>query len=104
MQDVFNFRNTLIKEYGRFSRSFTRIASQDICEKVEQSYANGRYWPEPLIQINPNYKRSFTVQELVEQKALHEKCADIFQTGKKEGKIESLKLYTHQVEAIALAR
>lgn len=104
MQNVFDFRNTLIEEYGRFSRSFTRIASQDISEKVESSYAEGRYWPEPLIQINPNYKRSLTVQDLVKQKELHEKCSDIFQTGKKEGKNESLILYTHQVEAIALAR
>ncbi len=104
MQNVFDFRNALIEEYGRFSRSFTRIASQDISKKVELSYSEGRYWPEPLIQINPNYKRSSTVHELVRQKELHEKCSDIFQTGKKEGRNESLNLYTHQVEAIALAR
>ena len=85
MQNVFDFRNALIEEYGRFSRSFTRIASQDISKKVELSYSEGRYWPEPLIQINPNYKRSSTVHELVRQKELHEKCSDIFQTGKKRG-------------------
>jgi hypothetical protein len=58
MDDVFTFRNRLIGEYSSFSRSFSKVASPDILVKVEEEYARGRYWPEPLIQINPNYKRS----------------------------------------------
>lgn len=60
MDDVFTFRNRLIGEYSSFSRSFSKVAAPDILVKVEAGYARGRYWPEPLIQINPNYKRSGT--------------------------------------------
>ena len=55
MDNVFSFRDRLIAEYSSFSRSFTRIAADDIRRVVEQEYAARRYWPEPLIQINPNY-------------------------------------------------
>ncbi|WP_041364361.1 hypothetical protein [Methylomonas methanica] len=64
MKNVFDFRDELITDYSSFSRSFTRIAATDIIEKVEAEYKDGRYWPEALIQINPNYKRQSTVQEL----------------------------------------
>ena len=58
MDDVFTFRNRLIGEYSSFSRSFSKVAAPDIMVKVEEEYARGRYWPEPLIQINLNHKRS----------------------------------------------
>jgi len=61
VQDVFDFRNRLIDEYSAFSRSFSKIAAADLAAKVDDEYERGRYWPEPLIQINPNYKRSGTV-------------------------------------------
>ena len=104
MQDVFDFRNRLIDEYSAFSRSFSRIAAPDLSQKVEDEYERGRYWPEPLIQINPNYKRSGTVQELVKQGSLHAACASLFQTGKVEGKPMDLHLYVHQMQAIAKAQ
>lgn len=68
MEDVFTFRNRLSAEYSSFSRSFSKVAAPDILVKVEDEYALGRYWPEPLIQINPNYKRGGTVQQLVKPK------------------------------------
>lgn len=104
MQNVFDFRDRLIEEYSSFSRSFTRIAAQDILEEVERQYNAGRYWPEPLIQINPNYQRKETVQALAQQGLLHKSCADIFLEGKPDGKANPLQLFTHQLEAIAKAR
>ena len=103
MNNVFNFRDQLIDQYSSFSRSFSKVAAQDIADKVELEYAQGRYWPEPLIQINPNYKRSSTVQDLVKKGALHAACADIFRVGKHEGQSEDLFLYAHQMEALAKA-
>lgn len=85
MDNVFDFRNQLVTEYSVFSRSFTRIAASDILQEVERQYDAGRYWPEPLIQINPNYQRKGTVQQLVADGILHQSCAQIFQTGKAEG-------------------
>ena len=104
MDDVFSFRKQLIEEYSSFSRSFSKVAAQDILIKVETEYACGRYWPEPLIQINPNYKRSGTVQQLVKDGVLHTDCANIFQTGKTEGKSADLHFYVHQLQALAKAQ
>jgi hypothetical protein len=71
MENVFDFRDQLVHEYSSFSRSFSKIAAADISVKVEQEYSEGRYWPEPLIQINPNYRRSATVQQLAAKGDLH---------------------------------
>lgn len=104
MDNVFQFRDQLIEQYSRFSRSFTRIAAQDIRDEVERQYQEGRYWPEPLLQINPHYKRKGSVQELVDDGTLHHRCADIFQTGKGTGSPQPIHLYQHQTEAIAKAQ
>ena len=101
MDNVFQFRDQLIERYGSFSRSFVRIAAPDIQAEVEHQYAQGRYWPEPLVQINPNYQRQSTVQNLAAQGVLHAACAEIFQVGKSEGSPEPLHLYKHQMEALA---
>lgn len=101
MDNVFSFRDRLIDEYSSFSRSFSRIQATDIREEVERQYANGRYWPEPLIQINPNYQRKGTVQQLAIEGLLHSACAEIFQVGKTEGQVQPLYLYAHQLEALA---
>ena len=101
MDNVFQFRDQLIERYGSFSRSFVRIAAPDIQAEVEHQYAQGRYWPEPLVQINPNYQRQGAVQHLVEQGILHPACAEIFQVGKSEGSPQPLHLYKHQMEALA---
>lgn len=101
MNNVFDFRDQLIKEYSSFSRSFSRITAPDIQDEVERQYAGGRYWPEPLVQINPNYQRKGTVQEMVKAGVLHPGCAELFKAGKAEGNPQSLHLYTHQLQALA---
>lgn len=101
MNNVFGFRDQLINAYSSFSRSFSRIAAPDIRDEVERQYADGRYWPEPLVQINPNYQRKGTVQQLVAEGVLHRACADLFQVGKAEGAPQPLHLYAHQMQALA---
>jgi superfamily II DNA/RNA helicase len=101
MLNVFNWRDQLIAEYRMFSRSFVRIEATDIRKEVERQYARGRYWPEPLIQINPNYQRKGTVQQLTAEGLLHKSCAEIFQIGKTEGQKQALQLYAHQLQALA---
>lgn len=103
MDNVFDFRDQLISEYSTFSRSFSRIAARDISNKVDAQYNEGRYWPEPLIQINPNYRRSNTVQELAAKGDLHSACAELFRAKKAEGTPVDLFLYAHQLEALAKA-
>ena len=96
--DVFALRDSVVDEYERFATSFTAIHAWDIREQVEAIYAEKRYWPEPLIQINPSYKRSTDVSALAESGVIEPGCADIFRA---DGR--PLTLYKHQEQAIALA-
>lgn len=104
MQNVFEFRNSVIREYESYSRSFVTIRAADIAGQIDGEYKEGRYWPDPLIQINPGYKRCETVQQLVIQGLLHPECGEIFKLGKSEGQSKDMQLYQHQLEAIAKAR
>lgn len=103
--DVFSLRDTVVDEYKKFATSFTTIHAEDIREQVNAVYAEERYWPEPLIQINPNYRRTTTIQKLVDGGALHPTCVDIFRTAPSPDSPtgEPLSLYKHQQQAIALA-
>ena len=96
--DVFALRDSVVDEYKRFATSFTTIHAPDIREQVEDIYTGNRYWPEPLIQINPSYKRSTDVGTLVANGVLDPGCVDIFRANG-----EPLSLYEHQKQAIALA-
>ena len=96
--DVFSLRDSVVEEYKRFATSFTTIHAQDIRAQVEAVYAQERYWPEPLIQINPNYKRSTDVGTLAAAGVVEPGCAEIFQAAGRP-----LSLYKHQEQAIALA-
>ena len=96
--DVFALRDSVVGEYQRFATSFTTIHAPDIRQQVDAIYAENRYWPEPLIQINPSYKRTTDVGSLVASGVLHPGCAEIFRA---DG--EPLSLYKHQEQAIALA-
>jgi ATP-dependent helicase YprA (DUF1998 family) len=102
--DVFDLRGRVIDEYAAFSCSFTRIAAADIAAHVEAEYARERYWPEPLIQINPNYRRNGTVADLARHGMLHRECERLFQADKAEGTARPIELYTHQIEALAKSK
>ena len=95
MPDIFEFHKNVTENFERFSRSFTTIRSEDIFAKVNEEYINKRYWPAPIIQINPNYKKASTVAELVSDNTLHPVCGKVF---------KGFHLYTHQQEALAVAK
>jgi hypothetical protein len=96
--DVFSLRDSVVDEYKKFATSFTKIFADDIRRQVEAIYAKGRFWPDPLIQINPSFKRGANLEALVSGGALHPRTADIFADGG-----AALKLYKHQEQAVALA-
>lgn len=103
--DVFSLRDTVVDEYKNFATSFTTIFAEDIRKQVEAIYAGDRYWPEPLIQINPNFQPGRSLAELVAAGMLERGCADIFRMpptkAMPEG--EPLSLHKHQEQAIAIA-
>jgi Lhr-like helicase len=105
--DVFNLRDSLVSDYERFARSFTTIRAADIREQVDAAYASGRYWPEPLLQINPRFEPSETVEALVAEGRLHPDTSRIFRVGVPAGHSDGgvpLRLHRHQREALALAQ
>jgi superfamily II DNA/RNA helicase len=103
--DVFSLRDTVVGEYKKFATSFTTIFAEDIRNQIDAIYAQDRYWPEPLLQINPSYKRTTTVEALAKNGTLHPKAADIFRapTAPDGSPGQTLALYKHQEQAIALA-
>jgi hypothetical protein len=102
--NAFAFRDQIVQSYERFSRSFVKIAAEDISKAVASEYGNCRYWPEPLIQINPNYKPAASTQELAESSVLHPTTAKIFRVrDKRTGVLIPLRLHKHQQDAMALA-
>ncbi len=103
--DVFEFRGKLVSDYATFTRSFTRIRATDIKSFVDAAYDSERYWPAPLIQVNPNFKVGSNVETLVKDGGLHAECARIFRAGKSASNAGvPLTLFKHQEEAISFAQ
>lgn len=96
--DVFSMRDTVVGEYGRFATSFTTIHARDIDDQVRGFYAGSRYWPEPLLQLNPQYIKGLSVPELVQKGVLVPETEQIFRTA-----AGPLHLHKHQQQAIGLA-
>lgn len=103
--DVFRLDDWLIGEYEAFARSFVQIRSEEIRRKVDAGYAERRFWPAPLLQINPHYKDSGSLKALVGEPGLHPSTAEIFRDfrAKSADPDQTLKLYRHQAEAIQIA-
>lgn len=51
--DAFSLRDSVLSEYRKFATSFTTIHAEDIRSQVEVIDVQGRFWPDPFIQINP---------------------------------------------------
>lgn len=103
--NVFELRNQLVGDYGAFARSFTKIKSADIRDQLHEIYAGDRFWPEPLLQINPNYMAGPTVGNLAESGELHPLCASIFQVkDEASGNLIPLRLHTHQLQALSAGK
>lgn len=103
--DVFAFRNAVIDDYQRFSRSFAKIRAEDIRRTVDEAYADGRFFPEPLIQLNPNFVKGGSIDDLVAQGVLDAECAQIFRLKTQQDTFgKTLTLYKHQTDALAAAK
>ena len=104
--DVFSFRDSLVSQYENFTRSFTKILSPDIKQFVDGEYAQQRYWPTPLIQLNPSFVSGGDIGYFVKEGLLHPECESIFRYGKTEDGLPGypLTLHKHQEEAIRIAQ
>ena len=101
MDNIFQFHEDLVERYNAFSQGFNIIREKDIRDVVDKYIQKKRrFCPEPLIQLNLNYKEGASVNELVKQNILHPDCGKLFVTGNPP---RSLKLYQHQQDAIIYA-
>jgi superfamily II DNA/RNA helicase len=88
----------LVQDYERFARSFTQIRAADIRAQVEDIYASRRFWPEPLVSINPNFERDIAIDALVADGSLHPSTGQVFRIAG-----QPITLYRHQSQALAKA-
>jgi ATP-dependent helicase YprA (DUF1998 family) len=104
--DVFKFREDIIGDYERFSRSFTQIKAADIKAFIDNEYAAQKFWPAPLIQLNPNFVPGGTIETLVENGLLHSECCKIFRRDKSADDSfgKEMRLHKHQEDAIRIAQ
>ena len=72
--DAFDLDETVIERYKAFARSFTNIRSPELNAKVEELYATKRFWPEPLIQLNPHYAGGGSIQDFIDAGDLEPEC------------------------------
>ena len=104
--DVFALSENLTTQYTRFARSFTKIRSSEIKEKVDALYAGRKFWPESLLQLNPHYAGGGSLRSLVGTPGgLDAECANIFLDSRAEpgAADRTLKLRRHQEQAIGMA-
>lgn len=104
--DVFEFRDRLVGEYERFTRSFVRIACPDIKAHVDAEYNAGRFWPAPMIGLNPAFVPGGAIGKFVAEGLLHPECERIFRYDKDAhgNPGTALTLHRHQEEAIRIAK
>lgn len=89
--DVFNLHKDIIDDYKCFVNSFINIKNDRIRTVVELEMNQGKFWPEPLIQFNPSFEQSTSIETLCDKGVLHPELAHIF---------KGFFLFRHQVEAI----
>ena len=100
--DVFAFRDRLVAEYGQFSRSFARSRAEDIDSHVSREYREERFWPAPMVQLNPSFVPGADIGGLVAEGLPHPECERIFRANKTEdgNTGTALTLHKHQEEAL----
>ena len=96
--DVFDLDRCLVADYSRFSRSFTKIRASDVETQVEEIYRTQRFWPEPLISLNPHFERDVRIDALATDGSLHPYTATVFRD-----KGQPITLYRHQAQSISKA-
>jgi len=79
--DVFDFRDRQVDEYARFTRSFVKIRSADVEAHVDAEYAAERFWPAPMVQLNPAFVSGGDIGKFVAEGLLHPECERILHAG-----------------------
>ncbi len=100
--DVFDLNQSVLQQYQKFARSFTKIKSEELKKKVDALYETNRFWPDPLIQLNPHYATGGSVQEFVDAGVLEDECSRYFIDPNSSASTmdRTIKLYKHQQQSV----
>ena len=93
--DIFNLRDEVISDYRNYIESFLKIRDENVKNFVKKQLDEGYFWRDPLVQLNPAYKRSAEIESLIKEKILHPNCQAYF---------DNFKFYQHQEQAFRCAR
>src|ERR1700730_3896617 len=93
---VFDLDRYVLREYERFARSFTNIHATDLKSKIAEAYAGKKFWPEPMIQLNPRFKTGGTVGQLAESGDLAPGVEKIFRNIEVTSSASDTSLHLHQ--------
>ncbi len=91
--NIFKIHKQIISDYKAYIQSFLNIKDLRLKTEIEKEIDSGRFWPDPLIQFNPAFKKGKSVKDLVKEQIIHPEIDEIF---------KGYELYEHQVNAITL--
>ena len=96
-------RKTCIRIRTLLSKLY-QYSGEDILQAVNEAYAGGRFWPAPLIQLNPNFVPGGSIDDFVSTGTLDEECAKVFRLKRPIDTFgKQLVLHQNQAEAIEIA-
>ncbi len=95
--NVFDLDADLITRYEQFARSFTTIRAADLCDQIDAVYNSGKFWPEPLIGLNPQFLKGRSIAKLAEEGLVDQALEQVFALGSPR---EPISLHLHQDEAL----
>lgn len=102
--DVFGLHEHLIGDYASFAQSFIKIRDPEIRDFVQHNLDRGLLWPNPLLQLNPNFEPGDSIDELVEAGLLHPTCSSVFRRKTEADPYgKPLRLHFHQSQAVKIA-
>ncbi|MCX6170646.1 MAG: DEAD/DEAH box helicase [Ignavibacteriales bacterium] len=91
--NIFQFHQNVINEYSDYINSFIDIKDEKIRSFVKEQLSSQKLWPDPLIQFNPSYEKSDSIESLSQQGTVVSEMIHMF---------KGYQLYKHQVEALRL--
>ena len=81
--NIFDLDKALVDRYAAFARSFSTIKAPDITEQVNAIYDLGKFWPDPLITINPHFEQGSSMDQLADDGVVDTALRQIFAFGQK---------------------
>jgi ATP-dependent helicase YprA (DUF1998 family) len=86
---VFDLDSTMVENYSSSSRSFSKLRAPELKAAVGAQYADGHFWPDALLSINPKFEKGRTTTELAVEGMISSETA------------QAIAFHTYQTEAIA---